>query len=259
LNITGWDDVGSMNWNISFSNSDRVWQQTSLYNVSFGNTTEQRDIGIMHWVVSFGNTIVDQDVGTMHWNISYANTSVRVWQQPFMFNISFGNTTTNVEVFSYNISFSNDEPWQDIGSMYWVISFGNYSESPYITITYPENDSNIQVGQPTVCFTLVSPLGRTMNYTVYYGNSSTNTTTILFSDVNVTNGTYCEMYYGALNFSTYYWRVYLDDGTYFVNETFHFLLHGGLDIFPTPGFEIGLVLLSLFVIVFWRRKKKHGV
>jgi len=135
----------------------------------------------------------------------------------------------------------------------------NLSTWIFITLEYPSNDSYIVVVQPTVYFNLTNLLRDTMNYSIYIGDNATSCDTLLFSDANVTNGTQFDanhLYYSATNYTAYYWRVQVDDGWLWINEIFNFTLYAEAEIIDTPGFEIVLFLVSLFAIIYWRRKSR---
>ena len=127
---------------------------------------------------------------------------------------------------------------------------------------FPGNGSYIQSFQPTVYFTLTNPLGRVMNYTIYIGNSSVNTSTVLDSGVNVSNGTYYyNNYYTASNYTSYWWRVYVNDSVYVLNESFVFTItRGGGGLVSTGGSAFAIatagVMIGIIALVFVFAKKK---
>jgi len=144
--------------------------------------------------------------------------------------------------------------------MYFNVSFGNVSMAIFITNEYPDNGSSIEILQPTVFFNLTNPTGQLMNYSIYIGNSSANTTTLLYNTTAVSNGTQIDpshLYHTAVNYTSYWWRVEVNAGGGWVNGTFVFTIYAPIELVqPTPGFEIVLFLLSLIAIVYWRRKRR---
>jgi len=234
------------------------------------------DIGSMSFNISWSNSSVHRDIGNMNFNISWSNSSVYRDIGNLDFNISFGNisaTWRDLGSMNYNISFSNSSSplaWYPIGNMYFNISFSN-SSPPTINITleYPNNNSNIQDTQPSVYFNLTSPQGYTMNYSVYIGNGSGNCTILLHTGVNVSNGTQwdsSQVYYNATeHYEDYYWRVQVNDGYSWINETYNFesMLQGGgyvpvTNAFPIAAMALGVGIVALaFVLLLikkWRRE-----
>ena len=82
-----------------------------------------------------------------------------------------------------------------------------------------------------------------------------------FSSVN--NGTYHYVnYFNATNYTVdYYWRVYADDGTQHVNETFHFTpsMQGG-QVISSQGAGISIaaagMMIGVIALVFATSKRK---
>jgi type IV secretory pathway VirB6-like protein len=109
-----------------------------------------------------------------------------------------------------------------------------------------------------------------MNYTIYVGNSSENTTIEIANASGVANGTYHDLHYLATNNTqTYYWRVYVNDGILFTNETFSFSLTSGAGGMISMGnsfalvlalggwiFGIGGILLAVFILTSKKGKRR---
>ena len=103
-----------------------------------------------------------------------------------------------------------------------------------------------------------------MNYTIYRGNSSANTTTVLDNDAGVGNGTYhYTNYFTASNYTSYWWRVYANDSTQEVNETLTFTCsRAGGGIISSGGGSIAIAAAAMMigiialVFVFSKRRRR---
>ena len=132
-----------------------------------------------------------------------------------------------------------------------------------ITNEYPgDTTTNIPL-QPQVYATINSTLGRTMNMSLFYGTEG-NVNTLLTTHSNVTNGTYNADYFTASSrVNTYYWRVQLDDGSNFVNETYNFTTEGLIiPRYPSNGiaitaFTMGMLAVVFGIITLIRRKRNR--
>lgn len=91
-----------------------------------------------------------------------------------------------------------------------------------VTDVYPVNQSKGISLQPRISATVTHPAGCLMNISFYHGNSSANATHLLGSVTNITNGTYFYGFYPAVNYTTYYWKTAINDGSAWYNETFNF-------------------------------------
>ena len=210
------------------SNSTDVFDYPSVFyvgqtppaqsNPSPANESEQVIIPISNFSIS----IADTDGQNM--NISLWTNESGSW---VLFNSSVNLTNgtyhfTNTAwadglgtIYYWRVCLTDSIFW--VNETYWF-----YTETIDVIPVYPENNSVVSP-QPYLVFELVTPTGDTMNYTVYVGNSSVNTTTVLASASGVGNATYNHLYVLAVNNSEdYYWRVYAYDDTLFVNETFNF-------------------------------------
>jgi len=96
-----------------------------------------------------------------------------------------------------------------------------------------------------------------MNYSLYIDN-----TTLIYSGVNVSNGTQVDadhLFYSAnTTYNGFFWRVSANDGHgNWVNETYNFQAVLQEDvILPTPGFEIFTLLVAVAVSILLLRKWK---
>ncbi len=135
------------------------------------------------------------------------------------------------------------------------------NNSPYVSISniYPENRSGIYRSQPIVYFTLTKHTNHIVNFTVYVGNSSANTTLLIGSQNNATNGTYHYPYYTATSYSEqYYWRIHIDVNNTEINETYYFRIWHE-PIFPlTNSYMLGIIglfgIIGLLGFISIRRK-----
>jgi len=232
----------SFMWEFSAKNtSARAWQDSFMWEMSARNTSTPQNSFM--WEFSAGNTTASQDV--FMWEFSARNTSADYWQDSFMWEMSASNTT----------------PWSDY--FMWEFSAKN-STATFITITdeYPSNTSTNIPLQPQVYATINSATGLTMNMSIYYGTKG-NVNTLLTTHTNVANGTYNADYFTASNrTTTYYWRVQLNDGTNYLNETYNFTTEGFIiPKYPSNALAAAALMLAMMavtfgVILFIRRKRK---
>jgi hypothetical protein len=217
---------------------------------------------------NFSITINDADGQDM--NISLWTNESGSW---VMFNSS-------INLSNGTYYFSNTSWVSGLGTRYWwrvCITDGIFwvnetywfvTETLDVICIYPENNSYASA-QPYLTFQLVTPTGSLMNYTVFIGNSSANATTFLANDSGVGNGSYYHIHAIAVDVNeTYYWRVFVEDGSLFVNETFNFGISvavGGLIAIPNSfllavaigGWIIGLASLILVVSLWMRNNNKR--
>jgi|GEM_PF-2743560 len=173
------------------------------------------------------------------------------------------NTGTTV----YDSHGSNDGTLED--GTTWVngtkevfnSAYNTTNSNPYVSISniYPENRSGIYKPQPTVFFTLTKHTNHIVNFTVYAGNSSANTTLLIGSQNNATNGTYHYPYYTATSYSErYYWRIHIDVNNTETNETYNFRIWHE-PVFPlTNSYMLGIIglfgIIGLLGFISIRRK-----
>jgi len=139
-----------------------------------------------------------------------------------------------------------------------------YASSATLTISnvYPSNNSIGISKQPYLYATFNSSLGKTMNVTWYYGLSEGNETILIETDENITNSTQsCLLYIASDSYTTYYWRVWVNDGTNNINETFSFTTEGLMGISPRSSIGIvgviGIFGVLGFVFVIVRRRRNN--
>ena len=230
-NVSDWSSIG-----LSFSGGNSSSWSSTGFSFSGGNSSEWSSIGF-----SFHG----------------GNTTTWSWQST---GFSFTGDNTSKQWLNTGFSFTagNSTGWNSIG---FSFTGGNGSITMSISNPYPANNSYLFDTQPTLAFTLSHPNGDLMNYSIFIGNSSVNLSVLLTNDSLVDNGTYFfDNYYMATDLGeVYYWMVCVDDGEYWLNETFHFqYIEGVGSIVSTPGFEgpcfvLGCLLISVFL--YFRKKK----
>ena len=216
-------------------------------NQTFSFTTESAPVGrvwsdIMNGYLSGGN--ISSYNSFFDGYLTGGNVSVG-WNELFDNWYTGGNTSGWSELFDNWFSGGNVTPMQDFFDNWytggnttpapktWYELFDNWytggnTTPAEITITnvYPSNNSNVAGIQPQIYFTLSSQFGL-VNYTVYVGNSTVNTTTVLFSDTGVVNGTYYHPYLSATTIGEYYYfRVFAEYGGVNVSEVVVFRVVG---------------------------------
>ena len=101
-----------------------------------------------------------------------------------------------------------------------------------------------------------------MNLSIYYGDSLSNTNTLLETFSNIGNSTQHSLFYNVTRRgNNYYWRLQADDGTNYVNETLTFKTEYGDvgAIYPinTTAYSLIGILGILGLIALFRKKKKE--
>lgn len=193
-------------------------------------------------LANFSITVNDADGQDL--NISLWTDYGGIWEK-FNETLSVGNGTyyfTNTSwitglgiLVNWSVNLTDGVYW--VNETYWFIT-----ETMDVIPIYPENNSVVSP-QPYLVFELVTPTGDSMNYTVYIGNSSMNTTTVLASANGVGNGTYNHLHVLAVNNTEdYFWKVYVTDETLFVNETFTFYVSLSMGGFFALGSNFAFVL-----------------
>jgi len=235
--------------NIS-SNSQVLQLWFSGNNISSNNQ-------VMSFWYSGGNITTNQQI-TQFW---YSGNNISNNQQILSFWFSGDNTTDRImqQVTSFWFSGNNIT----IGNQILVFWFSgdNTTVFPiYITNPYPSNNSINAPLQPMIYVTINSTGGQTMNVSWYYGLTEGNENILLGTDNNFVNSTQTELFYPAIDrVTTYYWRVQVDDGTNYVNETFSFRTVG----YPGGGTGgggstvigiVGLFGLIGIISIFLRRR-----
>jgi len=142
----------------------------------------------------------------------------------------------------------------------------NISVPSVITITnpYPSNTSTNAPLQPTIYITVNHSNGTSMNISWYYGLSQGNENNLLGTDTNQNNGTVTELFYSATNrTTTYYWRVQVDDGTTYVNDSFYFKTEGTPTGIVPPNRSLAIIAMMFGVfgiismLMFNKKRKKR--
>jgi len=202
---------------------------------------------------SGGNESVNQVERFDYW-FSGGNISSEGWNNRFNYWFSGGNVTGFIQRFDY-----------------WFT--GGNTSIVFLTISsiYPSNNSiNVNL-QPYLFATFNSSSGKTMNCSWYYGLSYGNETTLLATDSNFSNSsTINHLFFNATDrFTTYYWKIILDDGTNNLTELYNFRTEGfggfpgGVGIVSTSNVFrifglIGLLGVIGFVIFISRRRKEDN-
>jgi len=133
-----------------------------------------------------------------------------------------------------------------------------------ISGVYPGNNSFSIPLQPTLYLTVNHSNGNTMNLSFYYGPSNISTPNLLGSFSSQPNGTYNMLDFNASSrFQYYYWRIMVNDGMNWVNETFAFRTEGYANVVPGGNVSstvfgvIGILgIIGLFSLFLNRRKKR---
>ena len=131
-----------------------------------------------------------------------------------------------------------------------------------ISNIYPENESTDIPFQPTLFLTINHLQGLLMNVTWYVGSDSTNVTTVLGTDTNITNGTIYKQYIQVTSEdTTYYWKINIEDENGFsIDYIYHFDTLTTLPTVVTTPFGILAVaiLFSVFFVLFiiYLKRKK---
>jgi len=200
-------------------------------------------------------------------NGEFTNVSIRVWQNVNdTINGAFTNATAwqNVNT-SINGAFTNTTAWQNVDTSINGVFTNTTPTNITITSPYPANESTSIPLQIIAYVTITNTEGNTMTLRFYYGNSTANATTQLgATQSGLGNGTYNQLFYPATNYSTtYYWRVYANDGTDYVNNTFYFTTTatpgggGGISSRSVIG-VIGIIgLIGLIGGLLYSRKRKR--
>jgi hypothetical protein len=212
------------------------------YDVFFGTT-------LTPIKVSGNQSGVTYDPGTMDYEVTYY-WKISAWDEH---GLKTAGPLWN---------FTTENAWVTIQIINGSIHNVSYGVS--IINIYPANESHITKTQPTLLFTLVNSTGSS-NYTVYTGNLSTDVTHYLSNDSFVGNGTYHADYFNATGYYVeYYWRVSVNDSSYWTNETYHFsVVHdGGMVPVRSPLAIVGVmalfIALGIFLFIFVMKRRKEN-
>ena len=243
-------------WNNIIDNINGSFYNTTLWlniipdiNGTFYNASIYKTI-ITDINGTFYNTTIWQNIITGI-NGSFYNTTIETWQ----------SIITDINGSFYNITFITYPIITDING-----SFYNVSTLITISNVYPANHSKIMNYQPLIYFTLDHKNNQPMNYSIYIGNSSMNTTLLLVNVNGIYDGVQKNMnqvYYLANSTGVYYYRIHVNDNTSSINRTFYFncitagmIISGGNG--AVLGIAAGALLFGVFSLMVFIRRKKRG-
>jgi hypothetical protein len=234
-NVSGdWVLIDSVNGSL-FNNSYWVVQDDaingSIYNISIGSwTIFSSDVNGSIFNSTIFNLIDDGINGSLY------NISVYSW--------SVMDSTMNGSIFNISINYI------------------------FISDVYPAyNSLNINL-QPVLYFTVNDTLGRLMNVSWFYGINNSDINYYLGNSTNITNSTIYKLDFNASKQLTrYWWRIYIEDGYDYINESFCFVTGlGNTSILPVilnrDNFVVGLIaggcLFFILGIVISRKRRKRN-
>ena len=241
--------------NGSFTNiSTDTWQLiTQGVNGSFTNTSTDTWQLITQGVNGTFTNVSDDTwtLVTQGVNGTFINTTIDTWQ---LITQGINGSFTNTSLDTWQITEQGIN-----GTFTGTITLMSISN------VAPTNSSYINHIYPTLYFTINHSKAETMNYTIFWGNSSTNTTITVATGENINNGTYYTALSNASEYiTTYHWRVQYNDGTNWVNETFSFttrhesptrIVHENKVAMGIMG---GLLLFAIYIFIRRNRRKKYA-
>jgi hypothetical protein len=301
---TGTESGDGESWNQNFSGywlGGNISQWTQNFSGYFtgGNDTvtwNQNFSGywlggnISQWTQNFSGYFTGGN-GTVSWNQNFSgywlggNVSVaaRNWQQNFTGWFSGGNTS---RLWTQNFTgwFSggngtitwtqNFSGWWSGGniSRTWQQNFsgfftgGNVSQIFDIVLEYPTNQSTILSPQPTLYFNITHPTaGKTLNYTLYVGNSTANLT-VVYTGNNVSVGRQMSSNhlhgFATTFYHNHHWKVEADDGSTYCNRSFYFQVSmqggGGITSFGAAlAVATGSIMLAVVALFMGFEKRRR--
>jgi len=246
-------------------------QQVSSFWYRGGNVTQSQQI-ISCWFS--GNNISSNNQILQFWfsgnNISnvqqvlgfwYSGGNITTGQQIINIWFSGNNISNNQQILSFWFSGNNISSNEQILS-FWFSGDNTTIFAIYITNPYPNNNSiNIPL-QPTLFVTINHSFGENMNVSWYWSTNESDTNNLIGSNLNFSNSTQTKMFFGGTDRATvYYWRVQVDDGSNYFNETFNFRSegHAGYQIKNNYALAVVGILVGIFALLFvffWLKKKK---
>lgn len=260
-NLTTWKILDSaINGSIYNISRWNIFDSTingSIYNVSRWNIIDSTINGSIYNLTTW--KIIDATINGSIYNISRWNIIDDIINGS-IYNLTLWKTIDN----TINGSIYNTSNWYVIdntinGSIYNITVANIIISNPY-----PANESTDIPLQIIAYLTITNIQGNTMTLGFYYGNSTANATIQLgATQSGLGNGTYNQLFYPATNYSTtYYWRVYVNDGTDYVNNTFHFTtttVPGDDRVFSRSVIGvIGIIgLVGLMIGLLYNRRKKR--
>ena len=265
-NTSSWTQVND--WNITLVNDTLAWNQISDWNITIVNSSAISWTQVNDWNITLVNDTLAWNQIT-DWNITLVNSSpAESWQQIQNWNITLSNSTSLNQIQNWNITLVNaTEVWEEIQD--WNITIVNSSVfTVQISNVFPSNSSLGIHLQPTLYATVNQTNGQQMNISWFYGNSLGACSSPLSSASLILNSTQTSLHFPANSYvNDYYFRIQLDDGNDFVNESFTFRTTGqggggGGQIQGDSG-AMGIalmgLLLSLVAIMFFiLRRKRNG-
>jgi len=221
-------------------NATQIGLPLSSFNVTVSDTDEDL-LNISLWTNHSGSWVLfNTSLGVNPGSYGFTNTS---WVTGFD------------ALFYWSVNITDGVFWTNQ-------TFSFRSEALSVTVLYPTNGS-VCSSQPTVVFSISSPHGRSMNYSLSVDNG-TGVFGVVSSGSNVGNGTYTSSYVLAYSYGTsYLWRVNLTDGYSWVNESYSFtpvspLVGGGNGGGDMMGVALGAcgLLFGLLALVFALDKRR---
>ena len=218
--------------------------------------------GKIDYIRVYNTALSGQDVKyNFYWKDDNCTTDglVSWWK----FNENTGATTYD-SWGSNNGTLEDGTAWVDGTKEVFNSAYNTTNSNSYVSINniYPENNSIIYSPQPTVYFTLTKHTNHMVNFTVYVGNSTTNTTLSIGSQNNATNGTYHYLYHTATSYSErHYWRIHIEVNNTETNEIYYFRIWHNPDIpviNPAIYGMIGLFgIIGFFGFLSYRRRRNY--
>lgn len=252
-----WQNLGTMLCNFSFADSqNRSWQPlpSMLANFSFADTDSRS------W----------ESTSEFLCNFSFADTSNRTHQSlpKFLCNFSFADIDSlnwqSLPEMLCNFSFADNDSaeWQDLPSMLANFSFADSPTGLYLYNEYPSNESTDITVNVTLHIDAINTHGGIFNLSWYWGNSSADTTTLIGSNLNITNGTHYQQFYNRERETNYYIRVNLTNSTDYYQIWYNFTTEGyDYIVVAKTNFEwlvfVGVIacFVAFFVFIIIKKKK----
>ena len=245
------------NWNITLSNTTTL-TQLQEWNITLVNETLDWT-QITDWNITLSNSSVWQQVE--EWNITLLNSSYDAWQSIEEINITLSNKTLNWnQIQEWNITLVNGtDVWETVQE--WNITIYNGSTIKIsISNVYPSNNSNGIPYQPTLYATFNHSSGGTMNVSWFYGNSLTTCNTLLGSESSFTNATKTQLHFNATDIEDYFFRIQLDDGVDWINQSYTFTAGIGGGVMPRSSlWVVGIIFsaLGIIALIFAMQNRKR--
>jgi hypothetical protein len=273
-------NISSMWWLCANASSPTKTENISSTWWLLGNTSYKFINASASWWL-LGNTSVKTiNISSTWWLCG--NTSIKVINESASWWLC-GNTTGKFENITSTWWLCKNEStykYVNISTSWWICgnTSGKYEnitntwwlcENTSIAIIiisniYPSNNSHMIPLQPVLYANINHSGSSMMNVSWYYGNSLDTCNNLLGTDTGFYNSTQSELDFNASKLSTdYYWRIQVDDGTNYVNETYYFKTEGysgGYSYTPPSNSLWVLSLFGLIGIALWlisrKRKKK---